>query len=166
MLATPARVLELRRHTTAIFAARRSSMLLFAPRHTRILGERVAEHLGVQLAASDEREHDGGEHKMRPRQPVRGQDVFVLQSLNGDAQGSANDKLCRLLFFIAALRDAGAARVTTCVPYLCYARKDRRSTSQDAVTLRYVAQMFEALGADRVVVLDVHNDAAFDNEIG
>ena len=138
-------------------------MLLFAPLHTRILGERVAQHLGVQLAASDEREHDGGEHKMRPRQVVRHQDVFVIQSLNGDAQGSANDKLCRLLFFIAALRDAGAARVTACVPYLCYARKDRRSSVQDALTLRYVAQMFEALGTDRVVVLDVHNEAAFDN---
>jgi ribose-phosphate pyrophosphokinase len=138
-------------------------MLLFAPLQSRAFGERVARHLGTQLAVSEEREHDGGEHKMRPQQPVHHQDVFVLQSLNGDAQASANDKLCRLLFFIAALRDAGAARITACVPYLCYARKDRRSTEQDAVTLRYVAQLFEALGTDRVVALDVHNEAAFDN---
>jgi ribose-phosphate pyrophosphokinase len=138
-------------------------MLLFAPLHSRSFGERVAQHLGVQLAVSEEREHDGGEHKMRARQDVRNRDVFVIQSLNGDAQASANDKLCRLLFFIAALRDAGAARVTACVPYLCYARKDRRTTPQDAVTLRYVAAMFETLGTDRLVVLDVHNEAAFDN---
>ena len=138
-------------------------MLLFAPLHTRSFGERVAHRLGVELAASEEREHDGGEHKMRAQQEVRNRDVFVIQSLNGDAQASANDKLCRLLFFIAALRDAGAARITACVPYLCYARKDRRSTAQDAVTLRYVAQMFETLGTSRLVVLDVHNEAAFDN---
>jgi ribose-phosphate pyrophosphokinase len=61
------------------------------------------------------------------------------------------------------LRDAGAARVTACVPYLCYARKDRRTQPHDPVSTRYVAQLFEAVGVDRVVVLEVHNEAAFDN---
>ena len=102
-------------------------MLVFAPLHTRPLGERIAAALGIALAAAEEREHDFGEHKMRPAQDVIGQDVYVVQSLHGDARASTNDKLCRLLFFLAALRDAGAARVTACIPYLCYARKDRRS---------------------------------------
>jgi ribose-phosphate pyrophosphokinase len=138
-------------------------MLLFAPLHSRALGERIAAALGASLAASDEREHDFGEHKMRPAQDVRGQDVYVVQSLHGDTSASVNDKLCRLLFFLAALRDAGAARVTACIPYLCYARKDRRSSAQDGVTLRYVAELFEAMHVDRLVVLDAHNEAAFDN---
>jgi hypothetical protein len=100
---------------------------------------------------------------MRPLQDVRGQDVFVVQALCGDAHASANDKLCRLLFFIATLKDAGAARVTACLPYLAYARKDRRTQLRDPVTTRYVAALFDAVNADRVVVLDVHNEAAFDN---
>jgi ribose-phosphate pyrophosphokinase len=49
------------------------------------------------------------------------------------------------------------------VPYLAYARKDRRTQPQDPGTTRYVAALFEAVGCDRVVVLDVHNEAAFDN---
>lgn len=138
-------------------------MKLFAPLHTRALGERIAAALGVPLAATEEREHDFGEHKMRPAEPVNGQDVYVVQSLHGDVHASSNDKLCRLLFFLAALRDAGAAQVTACIPYLCYARKDRRTSAQDPVTLRYVAALFEAMRVDRVVVLDVHNEAAFDN---
>jgi ribose-phosphate pyrophosphokinase len=138
-------------------------MLVFAPLHTRALGERIAAALGEKLSATEEREHDFGEHKMRPAQDVTGHDVYVVQSLHGDAGASTNDKLCRLLFFLAALRDAGAARVTACVPYLCYARKDRRTGAQDPVTLRYVATLFEAMRVDRVVVLDVHNEAAFDN---
>jgi len=137
--------------------------MIFAPLHTRALGERIAAALGVQLTATEEREHDFGEHKMRPAQPVGGQDVYVVQSLHGDVHASTNDKLCRLLFFLAALRDAGAGRITACIPYLCYARKDRRSNSLDPVTLRYVAALFEAMRVDRVVVLDVHNEAAFDN---
>ncbi|HEX2494501.1 MAG TPA: ribose-phosphate diphosphokinase [Steroidobacter sp.] len=137
--------------------------LLFAPAHTAVLAERTARALGLALAPSEEREFDGGEHKIRPLREVRGCDVFVMQSLAGDEHASANDKLCRLLFFIGALKDAGAARVTACTPYLCYARKDRRTQARDPVTTRYVAAMFEAVGVDRVLVLEVHNEAAFDN---
>ena len=90
-------------------------------------------------------------------------DVYVVQSLHGGPSESANDKLCRLLFFIGALKDAGAARVTAVVPYLCYARKDRRTKPHDPVITRYVAGLFEAVGADRVVTLDVHNPVAFEN---
>jgi len=76
---------------------------------------------------------------------------------------SANDKLVRLLFFIGALKDASAARVTAVCPYLAYARKDRRTKARDPVSSRYVAQLFEAVGTDRVVTLDVHNLAAYQN---
>jgi len=140
-----------------------NTLLLFAPQHTRALGERIAESLGVTLATSEEHEFDGGEHKMRAVSEVFGRDVCVIQSLNGDAGASANDKLCRLLFFIGALKDAGAKTVTACVPYLCYARKDRRTKANDPITTRYVAALFEAVGSDRVIVVDVHNEAAFDN---
>jgi ribose-phosphate pyrophosphokinase len=68
-----------------------------------------------------------------------------------------------MLFFLGALRDASAARITAVMPYLCYARKDRRTKPRDPVTTRYVAELFEAMGIDRVVVLDVHNPAAFHN---
>jgi ribose-phosphate pyrophosphokinase len=87
----------------------------------------------------------------------------VIESLFGDAALSVNDKLARVLFFIGALRDAGAERVTAVAPYLCYARKDRRTKPRDPVTTRYVAALFEALGIDRMVVVDVHNPAAFEN---
>lgn len=138
-------------------------MLLFAPSHSTSFAQAVAKQLGVELAVSEEREYEGGEHKIRPRQSVRGEDVFVIQSLCGDADASANDKLCRLLFFIGALKDAGAARVTACLPFLAYSRKDRRTQPFDPVISRYVAAMFEAVRTDRIVALDVHNDAAFDN---
>lgn len=139
------------------------SVRLFAPGFSAALGESVAAELGIALSASEEREFDGGEHKMRPLEEVRRCDVFVIASLDGEAQASANDKLCRLLFFIGALKDAGAASVTACVPYLCYSRKDRRTQPQDPVTTRYVAAMFESVGTDRIVTLEVHNEAAFDN---
>jgi ribose-phosphate pyrophosphokinase len=68
-----------------------------------------------------------------------------------------------LLFFIGALKDAGASRVTAVAPYLCYSRKDRRTKVNDPVTTRYTAALFEAVGCDAVVTLEVHNEAAFEN---
>lgn len=123
----------------------------------------MAAEMGCTLAPLEEREYEGGEHKVRPLVGVRGRHVFVIQSLSGDEAASANDRLCRMLFLIAALKDSGAARVTACTPYLCYGRKDRRTKERDPVMSRYVAQLFEAIGTDHVLALDAHNIAAFEN---
>jgi ribose-phosphate pyrophosphokinase len=139
------------------------SLCLFALNATAGLGSAVAAELSLPLSAHEEREFEDGEHKTRPLETVRGAHVFVIQSLHGESSQSANDKLCRLLFFIGAIKDAGAARVTTVVPYLCYARKDRRTKFSDPVTTRYIAGMFEAVGTNDIVTLDIHNPAAFEN---
>jgi ribose-phosphate pyrophosphokinase len=126
-------------------------------------GERVAGCLGLDLLPIEEREFSDGEHKSRPLVSVRGRDVYVVHSLYTDFEYSVNDKLCRLLFFIGALKDAAAARVTAVIPYLAYARKDQKSKSRDPVTSRYVAALLEAVGTDVVLTIDVHNLAAFQN---
>ena len=141
----------------------RDDLSLFALDASRSFGERVAAALGVTLTRHEEREFEDGEHKARPLENVRGRDVYVIHSLYGEPRISANDKLVRLLFFIGALKDASAARVTAVCPYLAYSRKDRRSKPRDPVSSRYVAQLFEAVGSDRVMTLDVHNLAAYQN---
>ncbi|OFX01034.1 MAG: ribose-phosphate pyrophosphokinase [Alphaproteobacteria bacterium RIFCSPHIGHO2_12_FULL_66_14] len=136
---------------------------VFALEGSRPFAEQVAARLEGPLAPHEERAFEDGEHKARPLQGVRGHDVFVIHSLHGDDMHSANDKLCRLLFFCGALKDAGAHTVTAVTPYLCYARKDRRTKANDPITTRYVAQLFEAVGIDRVIAMEVHNLAAFEN---
>jgi ribose-phosphate pyrophosphokinase len=137
--------------------------IVFALNATRAYGENVAAKLGTSLAEHEERDFEDGEHKARSLTNVRGRDVYVIQSLHGGPDESANDKLCRLLFFLGSLRDAAAGRVTAVVPYLSYARKDRKTKSRDPVTTRYVASLFEAVGVDCVVTLEVHNLTAFHN---
>ena len=150
-------------HDARTNLAQADRLRLFALNATAELGSAIAKCLGTKLCAHEEREFEDGEHKARPLNPVGNAEVYVVQSLHGGPDESANDKLCRLLFFIGALKDAGAARVTAVVPYLCYARKDRRTKPNDPVTTRYVAAMFEAIGTDAVVTLEVHNPVAFEN---
>jgi ribose-phosphate pyrophosphokinase len=140
-----------------------NDLVLFALNASRAFGERVADALGIQLGAHEEREFEDGEHKVRPLINVRNKDVYVLHSLYGEPDISANDKLARLLFFIGAIKDASAATVTAICPYLAYARKDRKTKPRDPVTSRYIAQLFESVGTDRVVTLDVHNLSAYQN---
>jgi ribose-phosphate pyrophosphokinase len=136
---------------------------LFSLNASRYFAEKLSRELAIPLAPHEEREFEDGEHKARPLTSVRGKDVYVVQSLFADSNASVNDKLCRLLFFIGALRDASAERITILAPYLAYARKDQKSKPRDPVTTRYVAQLFEAVGTDRLVTMDVHNLAAFQN---
>jgi len=138
-------------------------MMLFGIGASRNQALRVADRLGIELALHEEREFEDSEFKIRSLESVRGHDVLVYHSLHADRDDSACDKLCRLLFFIGALRDASAASVHSLVPYLAFARKDRRTKAHDPITTRYVAQMFEAVGIDGIATAEVHNQSAFEN---
>jgi ribose-phosphate pyrophosphokinase len=139
------------------------SPLVCALRESRELAESIASHAGVGIVPVEERNFDGGEYKLRPLASVRGRVVFLVQSMAGSAAASTSDRLLRMLFLCYTLRDAGAASIVALLPYLAFARKDRRTQQRDPVTTRYVAQLLEAAGVSQVVALDVHNPAAFDN---
>ena len=138
-------------------------MLLFSLDPEATFGRALAAALGQDLSRHEDRTFEDGEHKVRPLADPRGADVYVVASLHGGPHESPHDKLCRLLVFIATLREHGAARVGAVVPYLAYARKDRQTKPFDPVTLRYVAQLFEAVGTTQLMVLEAHNVAAFQN---
>ena len=140
-----------------------NDLRLFALSESRAFGRAVAEALDAELQHHHERTFADGEHEVRPEVNVRGRDAFVVQSLYADDTWSVNDKLCRLLFMLGALHDASAERVTAVIPYLCYQRKDRKTRPRGPVTTRYVAGLFEAVGVDRVLTMDVHNLAVLQN---
>lgn len=138
-------------------------MLLFALEPKSTFAAALAAALDVPISPHEDRSFSDGECKLRPLVDPRGADAYVVHSLHGGPALSPHDKLARLLMFIATLREHGAARVTAVVPYLAYARKDRQTKPWDPVTLRYVAQLFEAVGTAQIIMLEAHNVAAFQN---
>lgn len=138
-------------------------MRLFALKGTEDLGRAIAAAIGCELDPIEEREFPEGEHKSRPLISVRSEDVYVVHSLCGGDGRSPDDRLLRLLFYIATCRDNGADRVTAVVPYLAFMRKEVQTKPRDPITSRYVAALFEAAGTDMLVGLEVHNKAAFQN---
>lgn len=138
-------------------------MLLFSLDPDSIFSQTLAASLAVPLAPLEERIFEDGEHKLRPLLNPHGADTYIVASLHGGPLYSPHDKLCRLLLLIATLREHGAARITAVLPYLAYARKDRQTKPFDPLSLRYVAQLFEAVGTAHLMVLEAHNVAAFQN---
>jgi ribose-phosphate pyrophosphokinase len=98
---------------------------------SRGLAEIVAKRLEVALAPHEERDFEDGEHKSRPLQDVRGRDVFVLHSLYGDDKESGNDKLCWLLFFCGAAKDARAGDDRRAISLLCTQRSPNQAARPD-----------------------------------
>jgi len=137
--------------------------LLFALSESLPLGVQIGRECGLDVAPLEERDFEDGEFKLRPLVSVRDRRVFLVQTLAPGAGVSIAQRLVRLLFLICGMRDAGATHISAIVPYLAYARKDRRTQPRDPVTSRYVAQLLEAAGLDHLIALDAHNPAALDN---
>ncbi|MFO1402373.1 MAG: ribose-phosphate diphosphokinase [Steroidobacteraceae bacterium] len=141
----------------------RAEPLLFALPESQALAAAIGAIVRLPLAPLEERSFEAGEFKLRPLVSVRDREVYVVQSLAGTPAAPVAPRLLRLLFLLLGLRDAGARRLTLLVPYLAFARKDRRTQPRDPVSSRYVAELLECTGLARLVALDVHNPAAFDN---
>ena len=93
-----------------------------------------------------------GECSISVFEPVRGKDVFIVQS----TCGPVNDNLMELLIMIDAMRRASAGRITAVIPYFGYARQDRKAKSRDPISAKLVANLITAAGADRVLTMDLH----------
>ncbi|VAX36779.1 Ribose-phosphate pyrophosphokinase [hydrothermal vent metagenome] len=125
--------------------------------------KRVATYLDTPLSRHTEFFFSDKETYVRSDENVRGCDVYVISSLCTDKKQSAAEKLTKLLFFIGSLVDASARRITVVTPYLAFARQDRKTESRAPISIKYLAQCVEAVGANRVITLDVHNLSALQN---
>ncbi len=136
-------------------AFNRSAMMLFAGNSNPVLSRAIAAHLQAPLGKATVSRFSDGEVMVEIAENVRARDVFVLQSICRPT----NDTLMELLVLIDALRRASAASITAIIPYLGYARQDRRPRSARVpITAKVVANMIASVGTDRVLTVDLHAD--------
>jgi ribose-phosphate pyrophosphokinase len=112
----------------------------------------IARYLGVPLSGRDIIKFPNENIFVRLHSSVRGQDVFVIQTTSSPV----SDNLLELLITIQTLKLDSAARITAVVPYLAYARSDKKDQPRVPITARLVADMIEAAGADRYITMDLH----------
>ncbi len=125
---------------------------IFTGRSNPNLAEQIAQALGVRLGACAIESFPDGEVSIRLDEPVRGREVFIVQSTGPPV----NEHLVELLAFADACRRASAASITAVVPYFGYARADKREGSRIPVTASMVADLMQVVGINHVLTVDVH----------
>lgn len=116
------------------------------------LASRIATHMGLPLCDRDIIQFPNENLFVQLHSSVRGQDCYAIQTTSAPVHRN----LMELLILIQTLRLDSAARVTAVVPYLCYARSDKKDQPRIPITARLVADMIEVAGADRYMFLDLH----------
>jgi ribose-phosphate pyrophosphokinase len=135
----------------------KKKLTLLAGRSHRPLAEEIAEHLGVQLVDPNLEEFANGEIHARLSENVRGADVFVIQTHATSGGLTVNDTIMEHLIVIDAARRASAKRITAVIPSYGYARQDRKAENREPITANLVANMFAAVGTDRLMSVDLHS---------
>ena len=116
------------------------------------LSKSVSDYLGENLTNASIHRFADDEVYVEIKENIRGEDVFVIESLSHPA----NDNLMELLVIMDALKRASAKRITAVIPYYGYARQDRKPGPRTPISAKLVANLITTAGADRVLTLDLH----------
>ena len=118
------------------------------------LAKKISEKLGHPLGGIKCRSFADGEQQVQFLENLRGKNVFLIQPTNPPAENWV-----RLLLAIDAARGASAHEITAVIPYFGYSRQDRKSRSREPISARVFAASLESAGANRILTMDLHNDA-------
>jgi len=122
------------------------------------LGARIAERMGVESHPAVHRLFPDGESYIRITAPLKEETAVIVQTTFPDPDKS----LLQLFLMADAAREAGAKEVVCVVPYLAYARQDKRFLEGEALSLKTVSKLLGAAGVDRLIVVDVHEPEALE----
>jgi ribose-phosphate pyrophosphokinase len=127
-------------------------LMVFAGRSHPDLAQRMAERLGVDLGEIELKTFPNDETYCRYCESIRGADVFIVQT----GCPPVDKNLMELALMIQAAKLASAKRITAVVPWFPYSRQDRKAKPREPISGRFVADMLQLAGADRVLTMDLH----------
>jgi ribose-phosphate pyrophosphokinase len=127
-------------------------LMLFAGRASRVLGESIAQKLGMELGEVTLKTFANGEIYVRFEESIRGADIFLVQS----TCRPVNEALMELLIMIDAAKLASAHRINAVIPWYGYSRQDKKSAPREPITAKLIAEILQAAGVDRVLTMDLH----------
>jgi ribose-phosphate pyrophosphokinase len=116
------------------------------------LGQKVAEALNARIVSVNLKSFPDGEYCLRFDGDLGGEEVVVVQS-TGPPQDT---NIMRLLLMLDAAKDLGAEKVTAVVPYLAFARQDKRFLPGEVVSAETVVKLIEACGTDQFITVNIH----------
>ena len=127
-------------------------MKLLTGNSNKNLSQKISKFFKNRLVNSSIRKFSDGEIYIEINENIRGNSIFVIQSVSSPA----NDNLMELLLCIDALKRSSAKNITAVIPYFGYARQDRKVVPRTSISAKLVSNLIAKAGADRVVTVDLH----------
>ena len=125
---------------------------LFSGSASQELTQEIGDYLGLPLESYDLIQFANENLFVRLHSSVRGQDVYIVQSMNPPVHRN----IMELLITIDCLNRDSAGRITAVFPYMAYARSDKKDQPRVPISARLVADMIEIAGTDRYMTIDLH----------
>jgi ribose-phosphate pyrophosphokinase len=125
---------------------------LFAGSSHPALSEEIGNYLGVPLSPREIIRFPNDNIFVRLLTSVRGQDVFLIQTLTAPV----SHHIMEMLILIDTIKRANVGRITAVMPYYAYGRSDKKDQPRVPITARLLADLVKAAGADRFLTLDLH----------
>ncbi len=136
---------------------------LMALSGSKVYADKIADKLGIEAVEAEEFCFDDGECFAAPKGNVRGDDIFIIQSMHECDKESLSTKLIKSFVLCGATATASSGRTTLVAPYLCFGRQDRKTSSRAPITTKYLQRLYQAMRVDRMLAIDVHNPSAEQN---
>jgi ribose-phosphate pyrophosphokinase len=127
-------------------------MAVFSGRSNQPLAEAICRHLSIEMSEADIIDFPNENIFLQLKRSVRGQDVFLIQSLCAPV----NRNLVEMFIFLDALKRASAGRITAVLPFYAYGRSDKKDQPRVPITARLLADLIVTAGADRYMTFDLH----------
>ncbi|MFX0062963.1 MAG: ribose-phosphate diphosphokinase [Candidatus Hermodarchaeota archaeon] len=123
------------------------------------LARDVAERLQCELCAIDKVVFSNGETKLTFKSNVKDKSCIVVQSCY---PRDIDQHLIQLFFLIAKCQEMQAKEIVVVIPYFGYQRQDKEFLKGEVVSAKVIVQIIEALGADKVILVNIHSDKILD----
>ncbi len=120
------------------------------------LGWRIASELNVEPHPVEHRIFPDGESYIKLTKPVKGETVAIVQTTSPNP----DTRLMQLLLMAQTAKDFEAENIVAVIPYLAYARQDKRFLDMEALSLDVIIRLLEASGVTDLIVVNLHNEDA------
>jgi ribose-phosphate pyrophosphokinase len=130
-----------------------SNLKIFSGTGSKCLSEKISESLNQRIGKSFIQRFSDGEFQPGYSETVRGDYVFIIQSTF-----QPTENIFELLLMIDAAKRASAYKIIAVIPYMGFARQDRKDKPRVAIGAKLVADLLTAAGVDRVITMDLHAD--------
>ncbi|MCS7135811.1 MAG: ribose-phosphate diphosphokinase [Nitrososphaerota archaeon] len=116
------------------------------------LADKVSSILGLGLTKLEHKTFPDGESYFRYIDNLENDDVIIFQGTH-----PPQDKhILQLCLLSSGAKDLGARSVVAVIPYLAYAKQDRRFKEGEVISIDVVLNILKKSGVDKILTVNIH----------